>query len=80
MTFRLPEQTRGGRKNTRTALRECEQDQNREEVGIMGEWSEWKEWRACFFCPTRREEEEFAGGVGAWERTDSPATPTTTQQ
>ena len=29
---------------------------------------------------TRHEDEESAGGVGTWARTDSPATPTTTQQ
>ena len=31
-------------------------------------------------CPPQREEEESAGGVGTWEKTDSPATSTTTQQ
>jgi len=30
--------------------------------------------------PYLREDEEFAGGVGMWERTDSPATPSTTHQ
>ena len=30
--------------------------------------------------PMRREDEESVGGVGMWERIDSPATPTTTQQ
>ena len=30
--------------------------------------------------PTRHEDEESAGGVGTWARTDSPATPTTAQQ
>ena len=30
--------------------------------------------------PMRRENEESAGGVGTWARTDSPATATTTQQ
>ena len=30
--------------------------------------------------PMRCEDEESTGGVGKWARTDSPATPTTTQQ
>ena len=45
-----------------------------EEVGS------WKSGMSVFFYPTQCEEEESSGGVGTWERTDSPATPTTTQQ
>ena len=30
--------------------------------------------------PMQRQDEDSAGGVGTWARTDSPATPTTTQQ
>ena len=30
--------------------------------------------------PMRHEDEESAGGLDTWERTDSPTTPTTTQQ
>ena len=44
--------------------------------GVVGEWREWE----IASLPTRREDEEFAGGVGTWERTDSLAMPTTTQQ
>ena len=42
--------------------------------GVMGEWREWE----ISSLPMRREDEESAGGVGTWARTDSPATPTTT--
>ena len=54
--------------------RENEPDQILPESGIVEEWSE------CFLCPTGRAEEESTSGVGTWARTDSPATPTTTQQ
>ena len=48
----------------------------------MESWREWKEWGECKVAPLpqRHEEEESAGGVGTWARTDSPATATTTQQ
>ena len=44
--------------------------------GVVGEWREWE----IASLPTRREDEESAGGVGMWERTDNPVTLTTTQQ
>ena len=44
--------------------------------GVVGEWREWE----IASLPTRCEEEAFSGGVGIWARTDSPTTPTTTQQ
>ena len=50
---------------------EDEQEWTHGRVARMGKFSS---------LPTRREDEESAGGVGTWERTDSTATPTTTQQ
>ena len=56
------------------SLRENEQDQ------ILGGVESWESGESVFFCPTRCEEEVSTGGAGTWTRTDSPATPTTTQQ
>ena len=47
-------------------------------IARMELWEEWN--RVCSPTPSVSEEEESAGGVGTWERTDNPATPTTTQQ
>ena len=58
-----------GQENTMEQYREWKN-------GVMGEWREWE----IASLPTRHEDEESAGGVGTWERIDSPATPTTTQQ
>ena len=57
-------------------VREDEQDWGEWKNGVMGEWRDWE----VASLPTRREDEESVGGVGTWARTDSPATPTTTQQ
>ena len=45
------------------------------------EWSHGRNGIVVYSpAPSVSEEEESAGGVGTWERTDSPTTPTTTQQ
>ena len=57
------------RKNTMEYSREWKN-------GVVGEWRYWE----VASLPTQREDEESIGRVGTWERADSPATPTTTQQ
>ena len=51
-------------------------------IAVNGRMESWEsgENGKIASLPTRHEDEEFVGGVGTWARTDSPVTPTTTQQ
>ena len=47
--------------------------------GRMESWESGENGKIASL-PTQCEDEYSTSGVGTWERTDSPATPTTTQQ